>query len=435
MPQKNEPIPEAKTSIDSLLELLKERGKMDLNSVSISLGVSPMIIEEWAKVLESGKLIKIDYEVGKMYLEPLAGDTSEAVKSAAMKMEAQRLALLNEMEVERISLDKYSKNLEDLSTTVAGMEGVYRQKLPEIQKLFTELDSFSNPMMAKTKELESTQKSAEAYFSQLDAKIEDIYGRINAMGGANIERVLKQKEEVLKVALSRADSAKATLLDLEDTKQALFSKLSSDIDLQVREFKGGLKASINQIYNELKADAAAAVTIDKEIRTELAETSKIAAEAERLKKEAENVRASMLIARNSYKDKYQKLTENLGQASKAFAQRYVVAEGQLEALKASMGEVAKLHDALTSARTEIAEIQKTIAASDTEVDGIIAAVQSLNTLKDPDDTKKPKAMTDLNKRSLMARLKGERIKKSVNDVTDTVKSQSQSKPAAPPPNG
>ena len=79
------------------------------------------------------------------------------------------------------------------------------------------------------------------------------------MGGQNIERALKQKEEMLKTALSRADSAKAALMDLEDTKQALYGKISSDIDQQVKEFKSGLKASLDQMYQELKADAADAI--------------------------------------------------------------------------------------------------------------------------------------------------------------------------------
>ena len=69
------PSSEAKTSIDSLIELLSDKGKLDLNTVSITLGVSPTIMEEWAKVLESGKLIKVSYEVGKMYLELLASET------------------------------------------------------------------------------------------------------------------------------------------------------------------------------------------------------------------------------------------------------------------------------------------------------------------------------------------------------------------------
>ena len=41
MAHQTDPTPEAKTSIDSLLELLKEKGKVDLNTVSITPGSKP----------------------------------------------------------------------------------------------------------------------------------------------------------------------------------------------------------------------------------------------------------------------------------------------------------------------------------------------------------------------------------------------------------
>src|SRR5271156_5028815 len=68
---KNPEIEETRTSIDTLLELLKVKGKSELNGIAIALDVDPRIVENWAKVLETGNLIKISYKVGKMYLEPL----------------------------------------------------------------------------------------------------------------------------------------------------------------------------------------------------------------------------------------------------------------------------------------------------------------------------------------------------------------------------
>jgi hypothetical protein len=69
--EENPEIASAKTTIDSLLDLLRTRGRTELNSVAAKLNIDPRIIENWAKVLENGNLIKISYEVGKMYLEPI----------------------------------------------------------------------------------------------------------------------------------------------------------------------------------------------------------------------------------------------------------------------------------------------------------------------------------------------------------------------------
>ena len=285
------PSSEAKTSIDSLIELLNTKGKMDLNSIAITLDVSPTILEEWAKVLENGKLIKISYEVGKMYLEPLAvGTGTELGKSAALKTEVQRSILQSEMEMEKITLDKFSKTLDELSMNTAAMEALYKQKLPSVQKLFVQLDSMSAPMAQKTKELETAQKSAESYFGQLDKKIDALYVKIDALENSTAGKALKEREAMLKNALSRADTAKAALLDLEDTRQALYGKISSDIDRQIKEFKTALKTSLDQIYKDLRADASEATIIRQADTGRAAPTAKIASEAVTLKKEAEAAR-------------------------------------------------------------------------------------------------------------------------------------------------
>ena len=60
---------EAKTTIDTLTELLKSKGKMEINKIADSLGIDTSIAENLIKVLEDANLVKVTYEVGKMYVE------------------------------------------------------------------------------------------------------------------------------------------------------------------------------------------------------------------------------------------------------------------------------------------------------------------------------------------------------------------------------
>ena len=43
--------PEARTTIDAMIDLLKKKGKSDITSIAAELGVSSSVIEDWAKVL------------------------------------------------------------------------------------------------------------------------------------------------------------------------------------------------------------------------------------------------------------------------------------------------------------------------------------------------------------------------------------------------
>ncbi len=422
------PSSEATTSIDSLLDLLKEKGKVDLNTVSISLGIGPKIIEGWAKVLENGKLIKISYEVGKMYLELLGtGAATDQGKSAEIMTEAQKSVLQNEMEVEKITLDRFSTNLDELSSTVAGMENLYKQKLPNIQKLFSELDGLSAPIARKTKELDEVQKSAESYFGQLDKRVDSIFEKVTSMEGRSAGATLRQKEESLRATFAKAEEAKAALVDLEDTKQALYSKISSDIDRQVKEFKAGLKGSVAQVYTELKADAAESVAVDREIKAELAKMSKTTAEVEKLKKDTEGARADLIGSRNIFKDKYQKIIDDVSKSSKAVEQKYMAAQSQLAEMKAALGEVAHLHDSIVGARAELSAIQTSIEASKASVQSILETLRTMDTLKNMGQMEKAKVVEELSRKAMGTRAKRDRIKKSLKETSTALKSQSEGK--------
>jgi hypothetical protein len=420
------PSPDARTSIDSLLELLIAKGRMDLNTVSITLGISPRIIEEWAKVLENGKLIKVNYEVGKMYLEPLELVSGpDQGKSIEIRTEAQKSALQNEMEVEKITLDKFSKNLDELAVSVSGMETLYRQKIPNIQKLLSEVDLMAAPLTKRAKDMDKMQKDAEMYFGQLDKRVDAAYEKINSMEGSSAERNLRQKEEMLKASLARADQAKATLLDLEDTRQALYKKISADMERQMKEFRTGLKASIDQIYTELKADAADSVAIEKEIKTELVETAKTSGEMARVKKEMESSRTELANARNSFKDRYQKLANEITNTSKAVEQKYQTAQVQMLDLKESVGEVSRLHDSIAASKAELEKIRESIRASKETVDSILETLKMLDTLKNVGQPEKARAVAELSRKALGAKVKGESIKSDLKKASSAIKGQSE----------
>ncbi len=69
---------ETKTSIDKMLTLLQNKGRMDVNTLSLSLDTPASVIDDWAKILESANIVKISYELGKMYVEPTKNEMNTA---------------------------------------------------------------------------------------------------------------------------------------------------------------------------------------------------------------------------------------------------------------------------------------------------------------------------------------------------------------------
>ena len=123
---RNPEVADTKTSIDALLDLLRSKGKSELNSIAVALNTDPRIIENWAKVLENGNLIRITYEVGRMYLEPLTL-TPDKQANLKTRTDVAKFILEEDLAVERISLEKFSKNIEGSERN----DRQHREAIPE----------------------------------------------------------------------------------------------------------------------------------------------------------------------------------------------------------------------------------------------------------------------------------------------------------------
>ncbi|MCL5423484.1 MAG: hypothetical protein M1385_00165, partial [Candidatus Marsarchaeota archaeon] len=55
-----------------MVDLLKLKGRMELNSIASELGIGPLTVESWSRILEKGGIVEVTYEMGKMYVSPLS---------------------------------------------------------------------------------------------------------------------------------------------------------------------------------------------------------------------------------------------------------------------------------------------------------------------------------------------------------------------------
>ena len=134
------PTAETKTTIDSLLDLIKKKGRIDLNRASAELNTSPNVIEGWAKVLEEGKLIKISYEVGRMFMELPEGRTASE-QLMKQKAEVEMNNARNLLTTQTIKLGNLSDSLSKLKVQFSAVDELYRKALPDVHKRLAEINS------------------------------------------------------------------------------------------------------------------------------------------------------------------------------------------------------------------------------------------------------------------------------------------------------
>ena len=173
---------EARTSIDALVELLRTKGKSELNTIAVQLGADPKIVERWAKVLESGGMARISYEVGRMYLEPIVIGKEE-VQSVKVKLGARESILEQSTNVQRAELDKFAERITGLSMSVANIESVYRQRMPEVQLMLAEINKAYAMVESEQKGVNTIKQSVETAYGDVNRRINDLSSKIDDAHG------------------------------------------------------------------------------------------------------------------------------------------------------------------------------------------------------------------------------------------------------------
>lgn len=72
------------TGVDSLVRIVKERQRIELEEASLLLGTPAETLEEWARILEEEGILRIDYRLTKLFLvcvKPTEDEIASEVKS------------------------------------------------------------------------------------------------------------------------------------------------------------------------------------------------------------------------------------------------------------------------------------------------------------------------------------------------------------------
>ena len=168
---------EARTTIDTMLELIRSKGRIDLNSIASTLGIAPSVVEGWAKVLESGNLIKISYEVGKMFLSPmeLSKDELQALES---KTEQQKFIMSEELDADLISTEKLEQSLREIESNISGFEQKLQKESPETRKRIEELSKMYAQMRSYQSNIDKIKKGISSDYDDMEKKFNDVLAKL-----------------------------------------------------------------------------------------------------------------------------------------------------------------------------------------------------------------------------------------------------------------
>lgn len=408
-------IGEARTSIDALVELLGAKGKSELNSLAISLGADPKIVERWAKVLESGGMARISYEVGRMYLEPIAIGKEEA-QAVKAKVGAKESILEQSVNVQRAELDKFEEHINSLSSSVVNIESVYRQRMPEVQQMLAEINRAYALVESEQKGILAIKSSTESTYEGINKHIDELLSKMNMIGATNTEKSAAASMDRVNDMLKRASAATSEVEELRKTKDRFFESLKKTIDAQVKAFNRQLDATNREIESRLKVGTQQIQETVRSVREQAGTAKDLNGQIREFKRSSESTKRMLNSARIEFSDRYQKLNESIYRNSKLVESNSKVLTDKLNALKTAFGEATKLDDMVRGLRSDVNDVSKQIAEAKVEVNDLSGALKTLESGTSRSVEQRTNLVDQLAEKDRNTKGKVARISKKIEDA-------------------
>ncbi len=376
---------DAKTTIDSLAELLRERGKMELSKIAQQLGVEQNVVENWAKVLEAGNMVKISYEVGKMYVEPLQV-TKEQETAVAAIIDAQRSKLENDLAIQRTSLDRYSAKLDAISLSVKSAETMFRQKFPEIELQLEGINKIYSALEEENQKIETIRKHAESTYEDVNKKVSVLSGKVEGEDSSTLENARDEMQKIQDV-LKKAAEMENQLTLLSKSKDRALETIKKGIEDQLKALEKDLDKAEQNISQQLKLDEDQIRKSLKTIRGEAKSIEEYSRQISSFRRDKETIRKTLKDTRESFNDEYAKISTRMDNVGTSLRTRIKEMLSELDTLKSNFGEIDKLYDTLQRSRNDIGDLETKIQNIRKEIEDAAEEVKALQTLKGSIETK------------------------------------------------
>jgi len=175
-------IPLLKTGVDRLVSLIKEKKRISVPQAAKELGVSPIVVEEWADFLEEDDIISIDYKFATPWLIDKKLKKEEIIKKVK-EFHGKRDIIIRRSESLLSSLNKEGEDITKVRD--------------EFKKIRQDIYSELNNVQGELKELEKYEELKKKVDNQIKTQDQIFAEKIKQMDG-QIIRAQKKYSEFLK---------------------------------------------------------------------------------------------------------------------------------------------------------------------------------------------------------------------------------------------
>jgi chromosome segregation ATPase len=413
-----QPDAETKTTIDTLIETLKSSGKTDLATLAGELNTDTSVVENWAKILEKGGMVKISYEVGKMFISPL-NLTQEQEKTIKSDIQLKAAAMQETTSSQLISLQNLENNLRSMRGAIAEAEKVEAEELPEMKKAIGALNNIYGLIEHNSRVVENLYKNLEAEYESANKKAEELSSKITSINSPtspdsiasdeikvkmselqkNVASVNNELIQASRNAHNSIDELKKNVIDQAKSIEKEIEQSKRSLDEKVKGYQEEAKA----IENALKARLRSLDAISQEAKNQIRDKEESIRRIKRLKEEFNN----------AYLKSIEKIKQQNAEA-KALSDNLM---NNIKNIKGKFGDAPEIDEELSKTKKEFSEIENEISETKKELEKMQVELKGVITMAHLSPEQKDSAIKSLQSKTQKSEAKISGMKKRLDKAS------------------
>lgn len=382
----------ATTSIDQLAQYLREHGETEITKLASVFRVDTKVIEHWCSILESANIAKLTNKMGTVYAGPME-IPKEEVKTFKSFVEVKASTLESDLRTREVVLSQLEQNITSLSKLVSDAQKIYKEKSPEIKRVFDDLDALYRKAKADYDKVKGymdyVTKSSEAVNKTLDSLMNKI-GAVPSVD-VNAEEARKKLKDVKdKVAL-----AKSGISELRKSFNDEINRQKKDIDIIL----GSTAAEIGDIEAMLSKE-------DRLLNENSRQRSSYKRNMDRIRKEME--KKSNALASDTMK-----ASQNIAQLYNAADKSMKSMEALVDGFKARYGGLGDLDKKLRDISDALEKEKKEKEDLDKELSVLTAKLHAIKSMSTDNASENARKINETIEAA-------DKITKKINKLADDV---------------
>ncbi|MFH1448109.1 MAG: hypothetical protein ABIG39_04560 [Candidatus Micrarchaeota archaeon] len=173
------------TGVDNLIRLIHDAGRIELKDAAKNLGISSASVQEWSRVLEEEGLVRIDYQLTKIYLVWIGSSPKElAIKSERLKDRKAELVrdvetMLGRLDARGGELQKLEMEFKKMTELLDPKMGGVRRRLEALKEIEKEKDRLFDSHIAKMGRAKDDYRKLNEGLTVDEKRIKDMHGKVH----------------------------------------------------------------------------------------------------------------------------------------------------------------------------------------------------------------------------------------------------------------